>query len=134
MQDLLKQSASEFKAKFIEDTVMTGVRLVERSDGKAILDWHTKQMEKAYEAGYNTRTKETNSGRLMYQQGREDERKENIEQSKTDLLNALIEREESKKLEKGSPLNQGYEMFELTHNQAKQDTINHLKSLRDSIC
>ncbi len=51
MQDLLKQSASEFKAKFIEDTVMTGVRLVERSDGKAILDWHTKQMEKAYNKG-----------------------------------------------------------------------------------
>lgn len=54
MQDLIKQSASEFEKKFslLEDDPET------RGITKGILDWHTKQMEKAYNKGRSDREQE----------------------------------------------------------------------------
>lgn len=51
-----------------------------------------------------------------------------LTQSKTDLLNALIEREESGSIEFMTPDKASRQMG---YNQKKQDIINHLKSLRD---
>ncbi len=105
MQDLIKESANEF-----EEICRKGLIENASIDTDEVLDWHTKQMEKAYEKG------------------------------KTNLLNALIEREEKEKKKVIPNMLQDDELYQergmdgiKAHNQAKTDTINHLKSLRDSI-
>ena len=58
--------------------------------------------------------------------------KQGYAQSKTDLLNALIDREESKIKEQNKLISKGNSPEEAgVYEFAKADTINHLKSLRD---
>ena len=50
MNELLKESASEFKEKFVVIS-NAGTGLLRYTDADKILAWHTKQMEKAYNKG-----------------------------------------------------------------------------------
>lgn len=85
MQDLIKQSESEFDEKFNAFPENPIDYVVKKEIIDLIKNWHTKQMKLAYELGYNTRTKETNSGKLMYERGRED----GVDEYKQFILNIL---------------------------------------------
>ncbi len=60
MQDLIKESASEFEEKFPTVYAITGWNKIDETEDlkPSILNWHTKQMEKAYNKGRGDEIKE----------------------------------------------------------------------------